>query len=274
MTSNKLQVLCLFVLTICIAIINNTKCDSAEDCRDEIRTTTCRNQICKTNHMISILNNDQKYILVEHLMHELKRYDKISTLLYPPVAELLSSRGRARAFSLRYNIERGIQHAMSDIIVAELLSNRGRARALDSIITNERILQDALIFIIGSETTIDLDNTDSYDSAVENRNNILKKLFQDVLKNIMKNVQMCTGKERTKCLLVGLIKRADNPQFVYTQGCNDHLVCVITKVREITVGGVSRIATQEVEYHQDRRLDTSQGQLEYTTVSVAGPTGE
>lgn len=92
---------------------------------------------------------------------------------------------------------------------------------------------------------------------------------------VLENVQMCVDNENKKCLLVGLIKRADNPRFVYTQECNDDLMCVITKIGQVTVRGVSRIATQVVEYHQDRRLDTtSQGELEYTTVSVAGPTGE
>ncbi|XP_050421647.1 uncharacterized protein LOC126834059 [Adelges cooleyi] len=203
----KLQVFCFFAITICI-VINNIKCASPDECRD---------QICKTNNKLSNLTDNQKYQLVNGLIRAYS-YARIQVLIFPPVPELMASRGRAKAF--------------------------------DSIITQE---QDILQFITDQELAIEYDLTD-FNTAVYNRHQLIRTIFNHVLHHQMNNIQMCVNDEGKKCKLVGIITRALNPEHRFTQRCNEEFKCVIALEGMITADGVVPTYNTRVENYVDRRL--------------------
>ncbi|XP_050421645.1 uncharacterized protein LOC126834058 [Adelges cooleyi] len=153
-----------------------------------------RDQICKTNYILRDLNDDQKEQLVNQLIQGYTDA-RIQVLIFPPVTAFFSNRVKARAF--------------------------------ESIITREWNIQELLSVIIGREPTIDSINPIDYDTAVNSRYVVLHTIFNYVLHQRMNRIQMCNNGEITKCRLLGIITRALNPGFRYTQGCNEVLNCVI-----------------------------------------------
>ncbi|XP_050437900.1 uncharacterized protein LOC126844088, partial [Adelges cooleyi] len=116
----------------------------------------------------------------------------------------------------KYQLVNGLIRAYS--YVPALLVNRGRAKAFDLVISQER---DILYFVTVQEPTIDLSDPIDYDTAVNNRHTLIHNIFHHVLHRQMNDTRMCKNGESTKCKLLGIITRALNPGFRYTQGCNE-----------------------------------------------------
>ncbi|XP_050433434.1 uncharacterized protein LOC126841156 [Adelges cooleyi] len=222
MTNNKLPVLCLFVSTICI-VMNDIKCVTREDCAE---------RVFRTNHLISILNNDQKHELVKYLIDELE-YEEIMEFIHPPNTELLPGRD------------------VDDSIYS-------------IIIENEIKIQQKLMRIIGSDQfNYNFNVPGSYDTEITTRRRHLSLAFLNILTENMKNVQMCVNNEKYKCVLVGLISRTADYRLRNKPVCNDSGTCIVTSTEWITEPNVLfDDLTPVKKSYRDRLYDTSQGYYE------------
>ncbi|XP_050442936.1 uncharacterized protein LOC126847023 isoform X2 [Adelges cooleyi] len=225
MTNIKLQVLCLFMLTIGISI-NNTKC---------VTQGYCHRQIFLTNHMISILNDDEKYELVTHLITKYE-YDGIAEFIYPSGDEISSGLlANASMYSKMYYNERAIQRKLRQILV--LRSQRSP-------------------HFTGLQSLPRFTGEVPYDSERAIRRNHLNSTFRYILNDRL-NDRMCV-ENNIKCVLVGLIKFTLNYQLKNKAECNDNGTCIIIPLVWLRDSGNAVRDLPPVELFRDV-YDTTQG---------------
>ncbi|XP_050441796.1 uncharacterized protein LOC126846444 isoform X2 [Adelges cooleyi] len=198
MAINKLQWLCLFVLTICV-VISDIKCLTRKECRQ---------YILRTNHMISLLNDEGIMEFINPpdnaYLEEVDASERIAGFIFPPGTEELIRRVNENDPIYR------------------------------TIYNNERAIQRELVRILGFERPR-FTGSSSYNTAVMKRRYLLNSTFHYILNDRLKNVKMCANNESMKCALVGLIKRTLNYPLKNKYECTDNGNCVIT-VREFISG--------------------------------------
>ncbi|XP_050441254.1 uncharacterized protein LOC126846123 [Adelges cooleyi] len=269
MTNNKLQVLYLFVFTTICIVINYIECVPRE---------ACRKQIFKTNHMISLLDDDQKYDLIEYLLRVFK-YDGMAEFLYPPDSRFMTGR-RARDLALMYHRiyrnERAIQLKLVQILdnLMRDLDDGQKYQLIEGLIKENNY---------GAEQTVHFGERGSWKSEVKERRNILNKAYNDFLDETLKGYRMCENDDGKKCILVGLIKRTLNYQLTNEAECNGGS-CIITSTEWITEPGVLSRIPPVIETYQDKYFPNvqrhvtlflrKQGELVYWDSETQDDSGE